>query len=92
VASSADRSRAPVDPRTPRCTLIGGGTDINLVPQDATLNVSAGWRRLERFAQSHPGAFVAVEVIYDDQSQTPARFVYLVAENRLLEYEHFENG
>jgi hypothetical protein len=71
---------------------IGGGPDINLVPQDRALNVSAGWRRLERFAQRHPGSFVAVEVIYDDESQTPARFVYLVAENRVLEYEHFENS
>lgn len=71
---------------------IGGGTDINLVPQDRTLNVSADWRRLERFAQRHPGAFVAVEVIYDDQSQTPARFVYVVAHDGTLGYEDFENA
>jgi hypothetical protein len=50
---------------------VGGGTDINLVPQDAELNVSGAWRRLERWAQSRPGAFLAVEVSYDDDSQTP---------------------
>src|SRR5258706_9510125 len=70
---------------------IGGGTDINLVPQDAALNVSGAWRRLERWAQARPGAFLAVEVSYDDDSQTPAGFVYLVAAERELRYERFAN-
>ena len=69
----------------------GGGTDINLVAQDAALNVSAAWRRLERWAQARPGSFLAIEVTYDDDSQTPARFVYLVAAERELRYERFAN-
>lgn len=70
---------------------IGGGTDINLVPQSATLNVSGPWRRLERLAQAHPGAFVAVEVGYADASQTPSRFTYLVAVECALSVEQFAN-
>jgi hypothetical protein len=50
---------------------IGGGTDINLIPQNARLNLSAGWRRLERLAQAHPGCFISVEARYEDLSQTP---------------------
>jgi hypothetical protein len=71
---------------------IGGGAEINLVPQDRTLNVSAGWRRLERFAQRQVGAFIAVEVIYDDDSQTPAQFTYLVTADGVLNYERFQNA
>jgi len=70
---------------------IGGGTDINLVPQDAALNVSGAWRRLEQWAQARPGAFLAVEVSYDDGSQTPARFVYVVAADHELRYQRFAN-
>jgi DNA/RNA non-specific endonuclease len=70
---------------------VGGGTDINLVPQDAAPNVSGAWRRLERWAQARPGTFLAVEVSYDDGGQTPARFVYLVAAERELRYELFTN-
>jgi hypothetical protein len=70
---------------------VGGGTDINLVPQDAALNVSGAWRRLERWAQARPGAFLAVEVSYDDDSQTPAGFVYLVAAEGELRCERFAN-
>jgi hypothetical protein len=70
---------------------LGGGTDINLVPQEASLNVSSAWRAFERWAQSRAGAFVAIEVIYADDSQTPAALVYLVADDDELRYERFEN-
>lgn len=71
---------------------VGGGTDINLIPQDAALNVSGAWRRLERWAQARPGAFLAVEVTYEDGGQTPAGFVYLVAASEgELHYQRFQN-
>ena len=70
---------------------IGGGTDINLIPQSARLNISGAWRRLERLAQSNPGAFLAVEVGYSDDSQTPARFTYVVAVDGMLTIERFAN-
>jgi hypothetical protein len=70
---------------------LGGGTDINLIPQSAALNISKAWRRLERLAQGQPDAFVAVEVSYEDDSQTPARFTYVVAAAGELTFESFAN-
>jgi hypothetical protein len=71
---------------------LGGGTDINLIPQSASLNISAGWRRLERLAQTQPDAFVAVEVGYEDDSQTPSRFTYVVATAGTFTVESFANA
>jgi hypothetical protein len=70
---------------------IGGGTDINLIPQDAALNISAGWLRLERLAQANPGCFFAIEIGYGDESQTPASFTYLVVADGAVTYERFTN-
>jgi hypothetical protein len=36
-------------------------------------------------------AFV-VEAIYDDESQTATRLVYILAHKGALQYERFENG
>jgi DNA/RNA non-specific endonuclease len=71
---------------------IGGGTDINLISQSARLNVSGAWRRLERLAQSNPGAFLAIEVGYSDDSQTPSRFTYVLAVDGTLTIESFANA
>jgi hypothetical protein len=35
--------------------------------------------------------FLAVEVSYGDDSQTPARFVYVVAADHELRYQRFAN-
>ncbi len=70
---------------------IGGGTDINLIPQSARLNLSGAWRRLEQTAQAHPGCFVAIEARYEDTSQTPAELIYMVAAARALTWESFSN-
>jgi hypothetical protein len=70
---------------------IGGGTDINLVPQNAAVNVSGAWRGLERLAQQNPDCVVAIEAAYDDESQTAASLTYLVAYERTLTYRRFEN-
>lgn len=70
---------------------IGGGTDINLIPQSAQLNVSGAWRRFERLAQNSPGCFVAIEASYEGESQTPARLTYLVAAKGTLTYDSFDN-
>ena len=65
---------------------------MNLVPQSALLNLSAGWRRLERLAQANPGCFLAIEVDYDDESQTPSDFTYLVVVEDTLTFERFANA
>jgi hypothetical protein len=70
---------------------VGGGADINLIPQSAALNISGRWRSLERWSQTHPGSFLAVEVIYNDGTQTPSAFVYVATCEGTIKYEEFEN-
>jgi hypothetical protein len=71
---------------------LGGGTDINLIPQNARLNISGGWRRFEQLAHASPGSFVAVAAAYDSDSQTPDRLTYLIAIDRELQFETFSNA
>lgn len=55
---------------------IGGGMDINLVPQLAAVNLGREWRAIETLAAENLGMAVAVRLIYDDDSQRPAAFEY----------------
>lgn len=55
---------------------MGGGMDINLVPQLAAVNLSREWRAIETLAAQNLGMAVAVHLIYDDDSQRPAAFEY----------------
>jgi DNA/RNA non-specific endonuclease len=70
---------------------IGGGADINLVPQLHTLNISGEWRAFERHLQTNPGTFFAVQIEYDDDSQQPARFVYSILRNGEFISQRFVN-
>jgi hypothetical protein len=54
---------------------LGGGVDINLLPQDAITNGGA-FRVLEREAARYPGSFYFSHWIYPDRdSQTPSEVV-----------------
>ena len=55
---------------------MGGGTDINLFPQLASVNRGGEWRRMERYAAEHPGTFCFIRPIYTDHSWTPALLEY----------------
>jgi len=70
---------------------LGGGADINLVPQLHTLNISKQWRAYERYAQQHPGTFLFVQLEYTDPSQRPAAFTYGLIRDQQLTYGHFSN-
>lgn len=63
---------------------MGGGMDINIVPQLAAINLGREWRAIETLAAEHPGTAVAVHLIYADDSQRPAAFEY--------GFEHPETG
>jgi hypothetical protein len=61
----------------------GGGENVNLVPQATRLNrgwSEAGrrWRALERICAKSEGVFLFVTVLYDDLSDTPSAFEFLV--------------
>lgn len=63
---------------------MGGGLDINLIPQKARMNHSREWRSIERLAADHPGTPVAVRLKYDDDSSRPSTIEYA--------YEHPDRG
>lgn len=75
----------------------GGGLDINLFPQRPELNrgrSGAGkvFRKMERFAATHPGTFLFARPIYSNDSWTPTELEYgmLLPEQRLW-VERFSN-
>ena len=51
----------------------GGGLDINIFPGLASLNLGKAWTSLEKYAREHLGTPHSVRLIYDDDSQVPAR-------------------
>ena len=55
---------------------MGGGTDINLFPQVASVNRGGEWRRMERFAAENPGTFCFIHPIYKGLSWTPSQLEY----------------
>lgn len=54
----------------------GGGMDINIVAQKASVNLGRQWRKIEKLAAANPGTAVAIHLIYDDDSDRPAAFEY----------------
>jgi hypothetical protein len=75
----------------------GGGMDINLFPQRPELNRGRSeggrvFRKMERFAATHPGTFVFARPVYTDDSWTPSELDYgvLLPEKRLW-VERFAN-
>ncbi len=55
---------------------MGGGTDINLFPQLASVNRGGEWRRMERYAAENPGTFCFIRPIYKGTSWTPSALEY----------------
>jgi hypothetical protein len=75
---------------------IGGGTDINLVPQLGKLNIGE-FRKLERrvrdLAKQNLQCFYWVRCIYSNDSQTPGKFEQcMIDPSGLLVYREFKNS
>ncbi|MGA2164937.1 MAG: DNA/RNA non-specific endonuclease, partial [Solirubrobacteraceae bacterium] len=70
----------------------GGDVDINLVPQDHTLNISGEWRSNERYAADTPDTFTAVRVSYNDDSQRPSGFDQGIVKDGEYAQTYFENS
>lgn len=75
---------------------IGGGTDINLVPQLGKLNIGE-FRKLERrvrdLARQNQRCLYFVRTIYNDDSQTPGRFEQCVLlPSKVLLYREHKNS
>ena len=75
---------------------IGGGHDLNLIPQLASLNrgwsaEGRTWRALERYCASNPGTWFFVYAMYDDITDNPHRLDYGVVLGGYLRVESFGN-
>ncbi len=76
---------------------IGGGMDVNLFPQRSELNQgisSAGriYRKMEVYAETHPGTFTFSRLIYNDDSWVPSALEYgVLKQDGTLWAEWFEN-
>lgn len=74
----------------------GGGLDLNLFPQLATLNRGWSrqgrlWRQMERYAAKHPGTPLFVRPIYGDDSWRPSALEFgLLTEDKFW-VEKFSN-
>ena len=65
---------------------MGGGENVNLVPQASRLNrgwseQGKRWRALERLAERTVDLFVYIEVLYDDLTDVPSGFTYRIFDN-----------
>lgn len=80
-----DRSRQQSSPKPSEkddekghviATSLGGGTDINLIPQARSVNRGKGsqWTAIERELAKRPGSALAIHLVYSDDSQRPASF------------------
>jgi hypothetical protein len=76
TAERVDDGTMPYDRGHMMAHSIGGGLDINLVPQLASVNRFGLWRRMERYAQSHPGSYVFCSPVYFGRSGHPAFIEY----------------
>ncbi len=76
---------------------IGGGLDINLFPQLASINRGTSargriYRQMERYCESHPGTYCFSRPIYTTRTDHPFQIEYgILKEGQFLEVETFPN-
>ena len=75
----------------------GGGPDLNLVPQLASLNrglspAGRRWRKLERYAAKHPGTPLFVRPLYESAGWEPSAIDYGLVRDDRLDVERFSNS
>jgi hypothetical protein len=74
-------------------TSLGGGMDINLIPQARSVNRGKGsqWASIERELAKRPGSAVAIHLVYSDDSQRPAAFEFAYESDSGFRVEHIDN-
>lgn len=74
-------------------TSLGGGMDINLIPQARSVNRGKGsqWASIERELAKRPGSAVAIRLVYSDDSQGPASFEFGYESDSGFRVEHIDN-
>jgi hypothetical protein len=79
---AVDRSqREPYDRGHVIGHVLGGGLDLNIVPQTRALNRGGGWRRMERYCHEHPGTYFFCRLLYAGLSAHPAEIEFGLLKN-----------
>jgi len=55
---------------------LGGGLDINIIPQSRAMNWGGEWRRMERYCQDNPGVYFFCRPIYASLCSHPAEIEF----------------
>ena len=55
---------------------LGGGLDINIIPQSRAMNRGGAWRQMERYCQEHSGTYFFCRPIYNGLSSHPAEIEF----------------
>ncbi len=56
--------------------VLGGGLDINIIPQSRAMNRGGMWRHMERYCQDHPGTYFFCRPIYAGMCSHPAEIEF----------------
>jgi hypothetical protein len=74
-------------------TSLGGGMDINLIPQARDVNRGKGsrWSAIERELAKRPGSAIAIHLVYSDESQRPASFEFGHESDSGFQVEQIDN-
>jgi hypothetical protein len=56
--------------------VLGGGLDINIIPQSRAMNRGGTWRRMERYCRDHPGTYFFCRPIYQGLCSHPAEIEF----------------
>lgn len=56
----------------------GGGLDINVFPQLASVNVGKAWREFEIYSVEHPGTPMAIAFTYSDDTAVPSELEFTI--------------
>lgn len=96
LGSVADRPGPGLDRGHFVAHTAGGGLDLNLFPQLATLNRGRSqegrlWRQMENYAAEHPGTPLFARPIYRDSSWRPAMIELGLLTDGKLWSERFSN-
>jgi hypothetical protein len=71
-----------------------GGPDegFNLFGQEASVNLGARWRNLEKYCADHPGTFMFMRATYSNNTDQPTGLEYgVVREDGSIDIEYFDN-
>lgn len=74
-------------------TSLGGGMDINLIPQARSVNRGKGsqWASIERELAKRPDSAVAIHLVYSDASQRPTSFEFGYESDSGFKVEQIDN-